>query len=525
MAKILFTDKLMPECKSRLEAEGHEVDVDKDITQEEFEKKLLDYEGFVVRSKTKLTRELIERGVGTHLFYGRKGVGVDNIQDIEYALANGIAVANTPFSSTTSVKEHVFAFMLAAAKRLAEYDASMKRGEWLKGKLPAYEMHGKTLGVFGLGRIGRSVAQTAVNGFGMNIIYSDPFVDDPGIEGVVRVSEQDLFANSDFLTMHVGLNAETKGVVTDDMLHRMKKRCVLINTSRYQLFGGDLSDFLRESKDRVLCLDVFEKEPPQEVPFSEFGYQTILTPHSCASTPEAQMMSDLRITEEIIDYFKLGVCEHLWPLGSLPPNMYKLLRLTAQMGKVGSRFLDEYASQIELTAYKQLNQFADRFLRFASLGVLRDINPDVNYLTLDSLFSGLDLVARTPDNTKPYSNTVTVDVVSPEGNRVSIRGCLNEASEPRIRRIKLYEVDITPEGHHTFCEYDCTAGPLKAISTVTTKHGINVTELGSATNPETGRELGCFRTAQPLTKGVLIDIKKSFETDGLSLYAMKHISF
>lgn len=281
---------------------GIKVDYKPSISREELLQVAGNYEAFIIRSRTKVDREVLDRAARLKLV-ARPGTGLDNV-DVEYAKSKGVTVVNSPESLVEAVAEHVILMMLALSRRLVEADVSTRSGKWEKNSLMGRELRGKVLGVVGLGRIGRRIAEIAGT-LNMSILVYDviplPTELVSGLKARV-VPLDELFASSDYITLHVPLTPETKHLVGKSRLSQMKKGAYLVNTSRGGVVVEDaLAAALTEGKIGGAALDVFEKEPPSGAIMS--APNTILTPHIGGQTEEAQSDAIVVIGEKVRNFF------------------------------------------------------------------------------------------------------------------------------------------------------------------------------------------------------------------------------
>lgn len=305
--RVLIADEVDAECGSRLRAAGFEVDEKFDVSYDSLKRIIGTYDVLIVRSRTKVTREIIELGKNLKVI-GRVGVGLDTI-DVKTAEGSGIKILNTPQMSTVAVAELVMGMMLCLARRIHLANDSIKMGLWEKKKLHGIELNGKTLGVVGFGRIGRAVAERS-KAFGMNILVYDVVVDEGALgrlsaERVNRV--EDLLSRSDVVTVHVPLLPETYRMFGDSAFSSMKQGSFFINASRGEVV--DTAALLRALKSGKLAgaaLDVFEHEPPETPEEKELISlpNVLVTPHIGAQTREAQSLGAVLIAENIINAFK-----------------------------------------------------------------------------------------------------------------------------------------------------------------------------------------------------------------------------
>ncbi len=301
--KILVNDPLAPEAIKILESGNLEVDQTK-ISKEELPKKISEYDGIIVRSATKVTKEVIEAGKKLKVI-GRAGVGLDNI-DLETAKAHKIVVLNTPTANSISVAELVFGFMISLSRHIVQGTNGLRNQKWEKKTLKGVELYGKTLGIVGFGHIGKEVAKRAL-AFGMNVIAYDVVKNNGGLN-VEFVDLGELLKNSDYITVHLPLIPPTRHIISDKEFSQMKSSAFFIHAAR----GGIVDDealykALKEEKIAGAALDVFESEPPNDAEQKILSMPNVVaTPHLGASTVEAQRRVGVEIAEKIVNFFKKG---------------------------------------------------------------------------------------------------------------------------------------------------------------------------------------------------------------------------
>ncbi len=303
MIRVHVNDPLDQEAMNLLKSKSQ-----LDVTSEHLERDNLitlipQIEILIVRSATKVTREIIERGTKLKII-GRAGVGLDNI-DVNAAKEKGVKVLNTPGASAISVAELTFGLMLSAARHIARGTKDLKEGLWTKKELEGYELFGKTLGIIGLGMIGKEVAKRAL-AFGMNVIAYDPLV--PGFEKVRMVDLVELYRSSDVITLHVPLTEQTKHMINAKTIEKMKDRVIIVNASRGGVIDEEaLYNALISGKVYAAAFDVFEVEPPQDDLRKKLLKlpNVVATPHIGASTYEAQERVGKELVERIFNELKI----------------------------------------------------------------------------------------------------------------------------------------------------------------------------------------------------------------------------
>jgi D-3-phosphoglycerate dehydrogenase len=300
MAKVLICDQV--EIEKLALGEGIAVDYRPSITREELLQAAGGYDALIIRSRTKVDREVIDKATRLKLV-ARPGTGLDNV-DVDYAKTKGVAVVNSPESLVEAVSEHVTLLMLALSRKLVRADAGTKSGKWEKNTLMGRELKGKVLGIVGLGRIGRRIAEIA-GVLGMSVLVYDVIPIPPDVVSKLHcriVSLDEVFSSSDFITLHVPMTDDTRHMVNAARLAQMKKGSCLINTSRGGVVDEDsVAASLREGHLGGAALDVFEKEPPAGAILSAPG--TILTPHIGGQTEEAQEDAITIIGEKVRAFF------------------------------------------------------------------------------------------------------------------------------------------------------------------------------------------------------------------------------
>lgn len=300
MAKVLICDHVETEHLNL--GAGIVVDNRAGIDRAELLRVVGDYDALIVRSRTKVDREVIDKAVKLKLV-ARPGTGLDNV-DIEYAKSKGVQVVNSPESLVEAVAEHVTLLMLAISRKLVPAAVSTREGKWEKNNLMGTQLKGKVLGIVGLGRIGRRIAEIALT-LGMSVIIYDVITIPADVIDRLKcrvVGLDELFAEADYVTLHVPMTNETRHLVDSDLLSRMKRTAFLVNTSRGGVVDeGALSAALREERIAGAALDVFEKEPPVGDILS--APNTILTPHIAGQTQEAQVDAITIIGEKVRSFF------------------------------------------------------------------------------------------------------------------------------------------------------------------------------------------------------------------------------
>ncbi len=356
--KVLVSDNLSEVGVQILrEADGIEVDVNVGLAPEELESIIGQYHGLAIRGATKVTSKILEAADNLKVV-GRAGTGLDNV-DIPFASKRGIVVMNTPGGNSVTTAEHTLTMLLCLARNIPQAHASMKHGKWEKKKFGGAEVFNKTLGVVGLGQIGKIVADRAM-GLGMNVIGYDPFLsaDQAKQLGINKMDLEEVFKRSDFITFHVPLTDETKGIVNSANIAKMKDGVRIINCARGPVVNeNDLAEALRSGKVAGAALDVYPVEPPVDNPLIEME-NVICTPHLGASTREAQENVAIAVANQIKDYLLHGTVRNAVnapavsgeALNTLRPYLDLAERLglfLGQMVETGARSIEaQYAGEV-----------------------------------------------------------------------------------------------------------------------------------------------------------------------------------
>ncbi|NLH38897.1 MAG: hypothetical protein GX445_02410 [Elusimicrobia bacterium] len=307
--KVLIADKTDSVCEKILRERGLEPVYKPGLPIDELKKEIADCEGLIVRSATKVTADLLSAATKLKAVV-RAGSGVDTI-DVPACTSKKVLVMNTPFGNIVSTAEHTIAMMLALARHIPQANASTHQGKWEKNKFEGVEVTGKTLGIVGCGNVGSIVADRA-KGLKMNVIVYDPFMTKEKADnlGVKIVSLDELLATSDFITFHVVLNDQTRGMINKDTIAKMKKGVRLINCSRGAVFvDEDVKAAIESGHIAGIAVDVYAKEPATEHIFFQMP-QVIATPHIAASTKDAQITVARQAAEQISDYLLNGKKTH-----------------------------------------------------------------------------------------------------------------------------------------------------------------------------------------------------------------------
>ncbi|UCE45051.1 MAG: phosphoglycerate dehydrogenase [Methanobacteriota archaeon] len=478
--KVLVADEISKSGLEMLRAEGYEVDVKTGLDEAELSSVIDDYEVLIVRSATKATRKVIESS--RLRVIGRAGIGVDNI-DVAAATERGILVMNAPSGNVVSTAELTIGVIFALARRIAEADASMRRGEWKRKEFKGTQVAGKTLGIVGLGRVGAEVAKRAA-ALGTTVIAYDPLVSpEVGVKLHVRlVSLERLLQESDFVSMHTPLTPQTKDLIGRNELAKMKKTAVIINCARGGVVNEDaLFEALSQKAIAGAALDVYIKEPPKDSPLLTLP-NIVLTPHLGATTLEAQEEVGAEIAEQIIAYLKDNVIKNAINLpAELDPEIVPYMPIAEKLGTLTSQLGQCSAGKIEVSCRGELAQKDIRIITASVMtGMLKAMSEEhnVNYINAVELAKdrGIEVVSSTSDEAGQYKNLIRV-LLNANGETTSAAGTLYLDKGPRIVEINGSIVDIEPEGNFLLIGHEDKPGMIGSVGTVLGSNDVNIASM------------------------------------------------
>src|SRR2546429_2188844 len=408
----------------------------------------------VVRSQTKVTKQVIEAGKKLRVI-GRAGVGVDNV-DVDAATRRGIIVMNTPGGNTISTAEHTFSMLMSLARKIPQAHATVKAGKWDRKSFEGVELYNKTLGIVGMGRIGSEVARRAI-AFGMRVLAYDPFLSLSKAKAlqVELVELDEIYARSDFVTVHMPMTDETRGMINAAAFAKMKKGVRVLNGARGGIIHEhDLYDAIKSGRVAGAALDVYEMEPlPKEFPLRDLP-QVIMTPHLGASTEEAQENVGIEVAEAITDYLLHGAVRNAVNLPNLDAKTYSLVKPYLNLGEKLGRLLAQLApkrnERLVITYGGRATEMpGDPISRAVLQGFLEAAGgKEVNQVNVRALASSLGLlVEEVKSNEETDFNEWLHVAVYSEGQEVSAGGTFfGKQSHPRIVRINSLPVEVVPSG-------------------------------------------------------------------------------
>ncbi|MBI4526418.1 MAG: phosphoglycerate dehydrogenase [Deltaproteobacteria bacterium] len=512
--KILVTDSLSPQGIEVFErAPGFQVDVKLGLKPAEIKKIVQDYDGWVIRSGTKVTAELIEAAQKLKVV-GRAGVGVENV-DVEAASKKGIVVMNTPGGNNVTTGEHTISLMLSLARHIPQAVASLKSGEWKRNKFMGVEVCNKTLGVIGLGNVGRIVAERAL-GLRMKVLGYDPYVpaENAARLGVEPVSLDEIYARSDFITVHVPLTKETTGLINRNTFAKMKAGVRIINCARGGIVDeADLAEAIREGKVAGAALDVFvEEPPPPDHPLLKLE-QVITTPHLGASTDEAQLNVAIAVAEQMVDYLARGVVRYAVNVPSVSPELLKVLRpyftLAEKLGSLQVQMAATLPKEVQIEYGGEVTQYDVTPLTLAVLkGLLTPMmESSVNYVNapLIARERGIKVIESKSSRAGDFASSITVRVKTKE-KEIEVEGAIFGSNNPRIVKVDSFYLEAVPEGYILILHNRDVPGVVGAVGTLLGRKNINIAglELG---RKKGGMAISFIHVDEPVPKETLQELR------------------
>jgi D-3-phosphoglycerate dehydrogenase len=485
--KVLVTDAIDPEGLKPLEAHPN-IDLRYEVgpTPEKLEKALEGVGAWLVRSETKVTAPWIEKARALRLI-GRAGVGVDNI-DLKAATLRGIAVVNAPAANTIAACEHAFGLMLALARNIPQADADTKAGSWKRAKWMGLELQGKTLGVVGLGRIGREMAKRAL-AFGMSVVAMDPFVSKEQAATLGVTLAEDLKAvlnQSDFVTLHAPSSDKTKSLINAETIQWFKPGARLINCARGELIDeAALVEALKSGRLAGAALDVFVKEPLAPESALRALPNIILTPHLGASTQEAQSKVATELAQSVIAFHEKGIAVNALNLPGFDADTLRtlgeFLELSENLGRFVGQSLSSGIRELDCRFQGEFTAQQRRPLAVAALkGLLSTmLAQGATYISAPALAAerGVRLSETLdPLPRESFRHLVTVTAVTDTG-KVSVSGTVLAPGQPRIVRYNDLSVEVRPAGKMIVLTNKDTPGIIGHIGTLLGRHGVNIADM------------------------------------------------
>jgi D-3-phosphoglycerate dehydrogenase len=501
-----------------------DVEVRTDMTDEELKDKINDYDAILVRSASNITADVLERATRLKMI-GRAGVGVDNI-DVRAATQKGIVVANAPGSNSLSVAEHAIGLLLAQVRQIPSANASMHAGLWEKSKFKGVEITDKVLGIMGLGKVGTLMAQRA-KGLRMHVVAYDPYVSADRFRelGVERAeSPDDLYAVSDFVSIHLPKTADTIGLIGDTAFAKMKKGVRIINSAR----GGIVDEAalvraLESGQVASAGLDVFSTEPiPADSPLARFD-NVVMTPHLGASTTEGQDRAGIIVAEQIIAGLTGGVVTNAVNIPSVSEEAMAaigpFLPVAETLGQLMSAIAEGPLSAV-IVRYE--GELAEQDTRLLTLAVTKGLVEGgaaeaVNLVSAPTVAAdrGLQVSEAKDRRSLDYTNLITLKTTDRHGELTAGGTIFGRRNRPRLVEIYRHAIDIEPSQHMVFLRYDDVPGMIGRVGTIIGSHNFNIAFMNVGRKKMEGKAVMGLALDDQLPAAVLDELRNIPRVDGV----------
>lgn len=482
--KILIADGLAREGAEKLKGtRGIELLQYDTIDRNDLKKLITDIDILIVRSRTQVNRELLEGATRLRVII-RAGIGLDNVE-VDAATERGIVVMNAPTGNIVTTAEHTLAMIFALSRHIPQADASLRQGKWEKSKFQGNELRGKTIGVIGLGNIGRAVAERAL-ALGMRVVAHDPYVNEAmAAKHNIRLTSLDeLFEQSDYISVHVPLTSSTKNLIGKDALKRMKKTAYLINCARGGIVDEEaVIEALEKGIITGCALDVFEKEPlPPDHPLLKRS-DVVLTPHLGASTDEAQVQVGLEVAEQVIQYIRDGVLKNAINVPNVTIEQLEVLRpyllLCERLGAFTAQIAPSNIKRVRVHYEGSVSSYDKEILTLSLLkGFLTPLlSTPVNFVNARKLLKERGIRVEESFDQECADYTSLIELVVEGAETLTCSGTIFGKGEPRIVSIDNFAIDAIPEGCLLFTRNSDQPGVIGAMGSVLGSGGINIARM------------------------------------------------
>jgi D-3-phosphoglycerate dehydrogenase len=514
VAKVLVSDSLATQGLEILErSAGLEVVNKPGLSPGDLLQEIADAEALVIRSGTKVTEEVID-AAGKLKVIGRAGIGVDNV-DVDAATRRGIVVMNTPGGNTVTTAEHAIALLISLARHIPQATASMKAGKWQKKLFTGTELYNTTLGVIGMGNIGRIVADRA-RGLGMKVVAHDPFLSDAAASKLdcELVSFDDLLARADIITVHVPKTKDTLGLLGADAFAKVKPGALLINAARGGIVDEEaLLKALDQGQIGGAGLDVFVEEPPPSDHPLVTHEKVICTPHLGAATDQAQVNVAIAVAEQVRDYLINGIVGNAVNVPSISRELYEQIRpyvvLGEKLGRFQGQMCEGSIEQIEIEYSGDAAEINVAPITVAVLkGMLESVTDQVNMVNAPVLAQqhGIKVVESKSSRPQDFASAITTRVTGCMDRL--IEGAIFHGGQPRIVRIDDFMLEAIPEGPTLYIQNHDEPGVVGTVGAMLGDAGINISRMQLGLVPER-REAAMLVNIEPAAPEAVLEKLRS----------------
>ncbi len=514
MMKVFVSNDISKKGIALLQ-EKFDVDVEKNLTEEELIKVIDQYDAIVTRSQMKFTKKVIEAANRLKVI-GRAGVGVDNI-DIPAATAKGIIVVNAPEGNTIAATEHTVAMMMAMTRHIPQAHQSIQEGRWDRKSFDGIQVQGKTLGIIGVGRIGSRVAKR-MQAMEMQTIGYDPYITEERARqvGVTLVDLDTLLKEADYITIHTPLTKETEHIINADTIAKMKDGVRIVNCARGGCVDGPaVAAALKSGKIAGVAIDVYPEEPLTKENNPYLGLPNVVqTPHLGASTLEAQVGVAVDVAEGVIDALEGRPVMTAVNMAPIPKNVIDVIKpyfdLAERMGTIGIYRAEGRVEEVRIEYTGVLAETETQALTTACLkGLLNPILQDsVNYVNAPSIAKKRNIdVKEIKSNSSGYFTTaMTVHIVTDKGTHCIV-GTLFDNKEAKIVQIDQYRVDVDPHGYLLLAPHVDQPNMIGQIATILGSAGINIAGMQVGKTTQEGMNIMAIAVAADIPNDIMLQLR------------------
>ena len=515
--KIYVSDDVSDSGLAPLRSAGFNVEKRTGLSRSELAEALKDADGLIVRSETKVTADLLDEATSLRVI-GRAGVGVDNI-DVPAATIRGVVVMNAPDGNTITTAEHTIALLISLARSIPQANSSLKAGRWERKKFIGVELQGKTLGIIGLGRIGRVVASRA-RALGMQIVAYDPFIAPEQARDleIELAPLDDVYARADFLTVHTPLTADTRGLIDREVFGKMKHGARLINCARGGLVDeAALYEALTSGSIAGAALDVFSEEPPPADHRLLQLDQVIATPHLGASTTEAQEGVAFTVAEQMRDFLLTGALRGAVNVPAISVKEFNVMQpyveLAESLGRFQAQLVQQAVSEVRIEfAGEVVDLDATPVTRAFLAGFLRDVSARVNvvnaFLIADE--RGIKVTTtyvRSAGDNAPAMRTEIMTGPTRRSLAGNLIGYGGQRREGRITEIDGFHLEARPEGHLLVTRSHDVPGVIGKIGTILGEGGVNISRFHLGRRERGGEAMAVIEVDAPVSRQTLQSLR------------------
>lgn len=515
--KIFVSDDVSDSGLAPLRTAGFNVEKRTGLSRSELVEALKDSDGLIVRSETKVTADLLDEAPGLRVI-GRAGVGVDNI-DVHAATIRGVVVMNAPDGNTITTAEHTIALLISLARSIPQANSSLKAGRWERKKFIGVELQGKTLGIVGLGRIGRVVASRA-RALGMQIVAYDPFIAPEQARDleIELAPLDDVYSRADFLTVHTPLTAETRGLIGREVFSKMKHGARLINCARGGLVDEDaLYEALTNGSIAGAAIDVFSEEPPPADHRLLQLDQVVATPHLGASTTEAQEGVAFTVAEQMRDFLLTGALRGAVNVPAISVKEFNVMQpyvaLAESLGRFQAQLLEQAVNEVRIEyAGEMVDLDANPVTRAFLAGFLRDVSARVNAVNafLIAEERGIKVTTtfvRTAGENAPAIRTEILAGPSRRSLAGNLFGYAGQRREGRITEIDGFHLEAIPDGHLLVMRNRDVPGVIGKVGTILGEGGVNISRFHLGRRERGGEAMAVIEVDAQLSKETLQSLR------------------